>query len=243
MERRGDRFAKVGDRYANYTVYDQNNEKIGKVDDLFVDESDRPEYIGVKTGFFGLNSTLIPFSLARVDEERQLIEVATDKDAITNAPNFDDDTDITPEFEQQVYSHFGLQQTSTGDLDDRNELRIQRSEEELRAGTRERQAGAVNVRKRVRVDRERIEVPTRREEISVERVPVSDDAYGTEIGEGEVVIPLVEEEVIVSKRAVIREEIRLRKDVVEETQVVEDEVRREEIDIEDSTTRPIDADI
>ena len=57
---------------------------------------------------------------------------------------------------------------------DEDELRVQSTEEELAAGTREREAGQVNVRKRVRTDRERIEVPTRREEVTVERVPVSE---------------------------------------------------------------------
>ena len=46
MERKGhtDKFTEVEDRYAGYTVYDQHYEKIGNVDDLFLDESDQPEY-------------------------------------------------------------------------------------------------------------------------------------------------------------------------------------------------------
>jgi stress response protein YsnF len=40
-----------------------------------------------------------------------------------------------------------------------DEIRVQRSEEELRVGTREREAGAVRIRKRVRTKRERMEVP------------------------------------------------------------------------------------
>jgi stress response protein YsnF len=40
---------------------------------------------------------------------------------------------------------------------------------------------------------------------------------------------------VVSKRPVVKEEIRIRKDVVEDTEVVEEDVRREEIDIEDET--------
>jgi uncharacterized protein (TIGR02271 family) len=118
-----------------------------------------------------------------------------------------------------------------------DELRVQRSEEELRAGTREREAGSVKVRKRVRTDRERIEVPTKHEEVSVERVPVSGEATEAQIGEDEVSVPVTEEEVVTEKRAVAKEEVRLRKDVVEGTEVVEDDVRREEIDVEDSTTR------
>src|SRR5215216_5333699 len=77
---------------------------------------------------------------------------------------------------------------SSDDLEDEDELRVQRTEEELRAGTREREAGALNVRKRVRTDREQISVPTRHEEVSVERVPVEGrEVSEAEIGEDEVV--------------------------------------------------------
>jgi uncharacterized protein (TIGR02271 family) len=50
-------------------------------------------------------------------------------------------------------------------------------------------------------------------------------------------VPVTEEEVVVDKRAVAKEEVRLRKDVVEGTEVVEEDVRREEIDVEDDTER------
>jgi uncharacterized protein (TIGR02271 family) len=287
QEHRSDRFTAIEDQYAGYTVYDQTDQKIGKVDDLFVNENDQPEYIGVKMGFLGTSSTLIPFELASVEDSRQAIVVATDKDTAKNGPAFDDDGEITPEFENEVYSYYGLQQASSGasiedrgtyadyssettsgsagpgmamgdtesgefrehppseegvsgegsDLDDRDELRVQRTEEELAAGTREVEAGAMRVRKRVRVDREQIEVPTRHEEVSVERVPVSGEVTEAEIGEDEVVVPVTEEEVVVSKRAVAKEEVRIKKDVVEDTEVVEEDVRREEIDVEDDTTR------
>ncbi len=41
-EERTDRFTALEDRFADYEVYDPNGEKIGKVDDLFVDENDKP---------------------------------------------------------------------------------------------------------------------------------------------------------------------------------------------------------
>lgn len=47
----------------------------------------------------------------------------------------------------------------------------------------------------------------------------------------------VEEEVVVSKRPVVKEVIRIRKHVVEDTKVVEVDVRREEVDVVDETTR------
>ena len=118
-----------------------------------------------------------------------------------------------------------------------DELRVQRTEEELRAGTREREAGEVGVRKSVHTERESMEVPTRREEVTVDRVPVEGEASETDIGEDEVSVPVTEEEVVVERRPVVKEEIRIRKHVVEDTEVVEEDVRREEIDIDDETTR------
>ena len=95
--------------YKDYTVYDQHYEKVGKVDDLFVDENDQPEYIGVKTGLLGMKSTLIPIELVRVNDRRKLVEVAADEETIKHAPTFDDDGDITPDYEDRVHGYFGLE--------------------------------------------------------------------------------------------------------------------------------------
>jgi len=103
----------VEDRFAGYTVYALDYEKIGKVDDLFLDENDQPEYIGVKMGFLGTRTTLIPVQMARVNDARQVIEVAADKETLKNGPTFDDDREITPDLENEVYSYYGLQRPST----------------------------------------------------------------------------------------------------------------------------------
>jgi uncharacterized protein (TIGR02271 family) len=248
-EERGDRFTALEDRFAGYEVYDPSGEKIGKVDDLFVDESDNPEYIGVKMGFLGTKSTLISWeAVRRTDDEGRRIEVSVDKETAKDGPTFDDDSEITPEFEAQVYSYYGLQRATTTEErgaygayqgavpTGEDELRVQRTEEELRAGTREREAGAVRVRKRVRTDRERMEVPTRREEVHVDHVPVDRETSEADIGDEEIRVPLTEEEVVVEKRPVAKEEVRIRKDVVEDTEVVEEDVRREEVDIDDEST-------
>jgi hypothetical protein len=106
-KQREDRFVELEERFAGYTVYDANREKIGKVDDLFVDEDDNPEYIGVKTGFLGTKSTLIPIELIRVNDRRGLVEIAADKDLVKDGPSFDDDEEITPEYEDRVRAHYG----------------------------------------------------------------------------------------------------------------------------------------
>ncbi|MDQ4003606.1 MAG: PRC and DUF2382 domain-containing protein [Actinomycetota bacterium] len=247
-EERTDRFTALEDRSADYEVYDPNGEKIGKVDDLFVDENDNPEYLGVKMGLLGMKSTLIPWEIASADEERGRIDVSVEKGKAKDGPTFDDDQDITPEYENEVRSYYGLQSLEASeegggygeyyDESDEDELRVQRTEEELRAGTREREAGGLNVRKRVRTDREQLRVPKRREEVSVDRVPVEEgrEVSEAEIGEDEVSMPVTEEEVVTEKRPVAKEEIRVRKDAVEDEEVVEEDVRREEVDVDDQTT-------
>ncbi|HWS81292.1 MAG TPA: PRC-barrel domain-containing protein [Rubrobacter sp.] len=113
-QERTDKFTEeVAHRFAGYTVCDQDYEKIGNVDDLFLDQSDHPEYIGVRMGFLGTRTTLIPVQMARVNEARQLIEVAADKQTLKNGPTFDDDRQITPQFENQLYSYYGLKRPST----------------------------------------------------------------------------------------------------------------------------------
>jgi uncharacterized protein (TIGR02271 family) len=252
MEGRSDASTAIEDQYAGYTVYDPDGDMIGKVDDLFVGENDQPEYIGVKMGLLGTGSTLIPWEMVEVREADSSLIVSADDDHVKDGPTFDD-REITPEFQNEVYSYYGLHRVSgnqergsyakegvsregSEDLDDRDEIRVQRSEEELAAGTREVEAGAIKVRKRVRTERESIEVPTCHEEVSVERVPLSGEASEAEIGEDEVRVQVTEEEVVVDKRAGVKEEVRIRKDVVEDTEVVEEDVRREEIDVEDDTS-------
>ena len=118
-----------------------------------------------------------------------------------------------------------------------DEMKVQRSEEKLRVGTRERETGNVNVRKRVKTERERLNVPKRREEVHVERVSMQGrEASETEIRDDEIRVPVVEEEIVVQKRPVIKEELRIRKDVVEDEEIVEEDVRKEEVDIDDQTT-------
>ena len=277
-ENRDDRFKEV-ETFGGYQVYDRDGDKIGKVDDLFVDDTNEPEYIGVKMGFLGTKSTLIPMDICRADESEQTITVDTEKERAKDGPSFDDDQEISPDFERQVREHYGLEglgdedrgtygayddddevgpgmakgdtdsgefrgdadepegvREPGGDLDDEDELRVQRSEEELVAGTREREAGSVNVRKRVHTEREQLRVPKKREEVKVDRVPVDEGrASEDEIGEDEVRMPVTEEEVVVSKRPEVKEEVRIRKEVEEDEEVVEEDVRKEEIEVDDDT--------
>ena len=104
-----DPFAELKSSSEEYTVYDSHYERIGKVDDVLLDELDRATYVGVKMGFFGTNSTLIPVELVRVNDKRRLIEIAETKETIRHAPHFSQDETVSPELEDRVRTYFGLE--------------------------------------------------------------------------------------------------------------------------------------
>ncbi|MCA1738308.1 MAG: PRC-barrel domain-containing protein, partial [Actinobacteria bacterium] len=105
-----ERLRELEEKYEGFTVYDNAGEKIGKVDDLFVDETDREEYIGVKMGLFGLSgTTLIPMDMVRVDERERRIEVSETKERVKDAPTYSDDDEVNTDFEERIRSHFGMQ--------------------------------------------------------------------------------------------------------------------------------------
>jgi len=111
---------------------------------------------------------------------------------------------------------------------------IQVKEEELHAEKRPVEAGEVRVRKEVHTENRTVEVPVQREEVVIERTPVHGRAASdATIREGEEIrIPVREEEVDVSKRAVVTEEVKVGKKVVQDTERVSGQVRKEEVRIE-----------
>jgi PRC-barrel domain len=104
-----DPFAELKSSSAEYTVYDSHYERIGKVDDVVLDELDRVTYVGVKMGFFGTDSTLVPVELIRINDKRRLVEVAESKETIRHAPHFGQDETVSPELEDRVRTYFGLE--------------------------------------------------------------------------------------------------------------------------------------
>ena len=68
----GDRFEKP-EGYAGYRLYDPLGQKVGGVEDLFVNPRGEPEYIRVRIGLLGLRSVLLPVESVAVDEERRVL--------------------------------------------------------------------------------------------------------------------------------------------------------------------------
>jgi uncharacterized protein (TIGR02271 family) len=110
-----------------------------------------------------------------------------------------------------------------------------RSEEELRVGTTQRESGRARLRKYVVTEEVQQTVPVRREEVRVEREPITDANIdratdGPEISEEEHEVVLHEEQPVVEKRTVLKERVRLDKDTVTEDREVSEQVRKEQIE-------------
>lgn len=111
--------------------------------------------------------------------------------------------------------------------------KIEVREEELHAHTRPVEAGEVKVRKEVVTEHKTVDVPVRREEVVVERHPASGKAHAGEIRAGEEIrVPVMEEEVIVEKQPVVKEEVTVGKRVVQDTERVAGEVKKEQVRVE-----------
>lgn len=108
MEERDGLLTVTENRYAGYMVYDDAGKKIGKVEDFFVDEDDRTQYIGVRVASLGSDPALIPMDIARVNEQLRLVEIFASKERLEDALTLDDGDETTPAFEQQVESLFGV---------------------------------------------------------------------------------------------------------------------------------------
>jgi uncharacterized protein (TIGR02271 family) len=115
---------------------------------------------------------------------------------------------------------------------DRSE--VVRHAEELNLATRPTAIGDVDAAKRVEVENVTQDVPREVEHASVERLaPGEGDSGELEVlPDGSISIPVLEEELVVTKRTVVRERLVIRKEVVTETQRVEAELRREHVDVD-----------
>jgi uncharacterized protein (TIGR02271 family) len=109
------------------------------------------------------------------------------------------------------------------------------SEERLRVGTQTREAGRARLRKYVVTENVTQTVPVSREEVRLEREPITDAnrdqaMSGPAISEEEHEVVLREERPVVEKEAVPVERVRLDTETVTDQVTVDEEVRKEQID-------------
>src|SRR4051794_34359297 len=259
---------------AGATVHSADGGKIGSVGQIYLDNrTNEPAWVTVKTGLFGTKETFVPLDKANVSADR--IEVPFSKDQVKNAPQIDENGDLSPDEENRLYSHYGLAsetgyddrsstgETRTGDFTgetrtsgdltgDRGTDRYEtggdagrtdtddamtRSEERLVAGTRTEQTGKARLRKHVVTEQQQVTVPVQREEVRLEREPITEAnldpaTSGPDISESEHEVTLHAERPVVETEAVPVERVRLNKETVTDQENVSADVRKEEIEVD-----------
>lgn len=123
----------------------------------------------------------------------------------------------------------------SGDVGVGEELVVPVIEEQIEVGKREVERGTVRVHKRVREHEELLQETLAHEQIDVERVPLNqvvESATGVRQEGDTVIIPVYEEMVVVEKRLVLKEEVRLHIRRTQEDWTDRVTLRREEVEIE-----------
>jgi uncharacterized protein (TIGR02271 family) len=250
-------------------LHGSDGDKLGTIEEIYLDAETRaPEWALVTTGLFGTKRSFVPLRDASSSDEG--VTVPFDKDAVKQAPRIEPDGQLSQRQEAELYRHYGIaygeSESGSGlaesgpaggrsgdDLDRRDTVgrdtsgpttddAMTRSEEELRVGTTERESGRVRLQKYVVEEEVTQTVPVRREEVRIEREPITDaneqDARsGPEISSEEHEVVLHEEEPVAEKRVVPKERVRLDKDVRVEQSEVSDTVRKERLDIDEDDRR------
>jgi uncharacterized protein (TIGR02271 family) len=240
-------------------IYSADGEKIGRAGQVYLDdETGRPEWVTVHTGLFGTNESFIPLTEAQLGDDR--VTVPFTKDQVKDAPNIDpEDGHISQDEERGLYDHYGMsyseRRSDSGlpdsgvpraDIDDAGTVgrdtsgpatddAMTRSEERLNVGTQSQETGRARLRTYVTTEQQTVNVPVTREEVRIEREPITegnvgDAMSGPDISEEEHEVTLHEERPVVEKEAVPVERVRLSKEQVTDQESVTDEVRKEQIE-------------
>jgi uncharacterized protein (TIGR02271 family) len=235
--------------------------KIGTVKEVYEDErTGKPEWALVTTGLFGSHSHFVP--LAGAEPTGEDVRVRVSKDQVKDAPSISEG-ELSEQEERQLFEYYGVPYTDAGSVTAEGAPRsddpgdgsaghdtsgpntddaMTRSEEELRVGKAQRETGRARLRKYVVTEQVQTTVPVQREEVHVERDPITDANRdraldGPEISDEEHEVVLHEEVPVVDKQTVPKERVSLQKDTFTEERAVSEEVRKERIETEGDNPR------
>jgi uncharacterized protein (TIGR02271 family) len=262
-------------RVIGQDVYDESGEKIGSAAEVYLDdETGQPEWVTVRTGLFGTKESFVPIRNADLTDDG--VRVPVSKTQVKDAPKIDADGHLSPEEEQELYRYYGLGAGTTTDTAPTDNVptdttttqkgagfdarppvghdtsgpttdnAMTLSEERLDVGTRSEEVGRARLRKYVVTENVTQTVPVAREEVRIEREPITDanigDAMdGPAISEEEHEVTLHAERAVVNKEAVPVERVRLDKATVTEEATVTEGLRKEEIEADGAINGTVNA--
>ncbi len=229
------------------------DEKIGSVEDVLVDDNGSFRYLVVSTGMWILGKkVLMPIAQGRIAyPDRRVYANNLTKAQVESLPEYNPDQ-LDYDHEERVRGVY-RPATSTNTTYDRNSYGYDRDpdlyalnddhqtlrlyQERLIASKTRQKSGEVAVGKHTETETARVSVPIEKERVVIERTPVTGGKAVTpgevDFQEGEVARVEVYEEVAdIQKEAFVREEVRVTKVVDRETVTAEDQIRREELDLD-----------
>ncbi|MFE4836309.1 YsnF/AvaK domain-containing protein [Arthrobacter sp. NPDC056691] len=250
-------------------ILSTDGHKIGSIGQIYADDdSGQPTWATARTGLFGTSESFVPLEGSRVEGDDLVVPYT--KDQVKDAPRVDTDGHLEPSEEDRLYEHYqfngGRSYTDTGrDFDDTattgagydtdasgavghdtsgptTDDAMTRSEERLNVGTERQATGRARLRKYVTTENVTQTVPVRREEVRIEREPITDAnraaaMSGPDLSDEEHEVTLHEERPVVDKETVPVERVRLETDTVTDEVTVDEEVRKERIETDGDTRR------
>lgn len=226
-------------------VADRSSAGVGVVADVYLGRATgEPEFVLVDTG--GGREAIVPLTDAEIRGGTLFVDVGADQ--VAAAPDADRADELTPEREAEIYAFYGHEPpplppdaAATTELPS-DHAELTRSEEQLFVGTESHVRERVTVRKRVVTEEITVTIPLRREELVVEREPIEPGAAEAPADaqpvDAEFDFVLLAEQPVIEKRLVPVEQVRVRKDVVVDEEIVSDELRKERIDVEEQPPTP-----
>lgn len=233
------------------TAVDPDGDKLGKVGQIYLSEATgEPEWVTVSTGMFGTRESFAPLYGSSVRGDQLVLAVP--RQLVKDAPSLENDGHLEDSETGALYRHYqghlgssvrGTAEPGGDTSGPTTDQAMTRSEERLRVGTENVQAGRARLRKYVVTENVTTTVPVSHEEVRVEREPITDanrDAAlsGPAISEEEHEVTLHAERPVVAKEAVPVERVRLGTETLTEEQQVSEQVRKEQIDDPDIDAGP-----
>lgn len=142
-------------------VVGTDGDKLGKVDTVYLDtDTSEPQWVAIKSGLFGNHVSLVPLFQADFDGER--LAVPYGKQQIKDAPHQDAGKELSPDDERGLYAHYNVDGGMQGGESMRGnggDPAMTRSEERMNTGTETTRTGQPRLRKHVVTENQQIDVP------------------------------------------------------------------------------------
>jgi len=195
-------------------------------------------------------------------DRRRVYITGLTKDQVERLPEYNDDMTVDYDYEERVRGIYRPTTTATTattaqvpsssydrntynyehdrslyDTDEQNHQKIKLYEERLLTNKQRQKTGEVAVGKHVETETARVSVPIEKERVIIERSNPTDTREVTpgevDFREGEVArMEVYEETADIQKKAFVREEVSIRKEVERDTVDATETIRREELDID-----------